>query len=106
MIRDIALLREILGDKNVFIDEDMSKHTSFKTGGKADVFIKIDRAENIKFILNFSKENKIPLFILGNGSNLLVRDKGFRGIICKIEIDKFEIIEKGEDVFVKIRCWK
>lgn len=105
-MENISLLKEKIGDKNVLIDEDMYKHTSFKTGGKADIFVKIDSIEKIKYVLNFAKEKSMPLFIIGNGSNLLVTDKGYRGIICKIEINKFEIKEKGENILVTVRSRK
>ncbi|MDE5830725.1 MAG: FAD-binding protein [Clostridia bacterium] len=98
----IDLLKENLGAENVYLNEDMSKHTSFKTGGPADSFVKVDSIEKVKYVLKISKENNIPLFILGNGSNILVTDKGIRGIVCKINIDKFEIEEKEDEVFVTI----
>lgn len=100
---DIAdKLIESFGAKNVFINEDMSKHTTFKTGGKADFFVKVDNLDSLINILQFSKSNNLPIFILGNGSNILVRDKGIRGIVCKINIEKFEIYENDDDVFVTI----
>lgn len=99
-MENITLLKENLGEENVLLDEDMSKHTSFKTGGKADIFVKVKDIEKLRYVLQFSKENKLPLFILGNGSNLLVRDKGIRGIVCKIEINRFEVVEKENEVFV------
>ena len=101
----ISLLRENLGKENVFENEDMSKHTSFKTGGKADIFVKIKNLENLNYVLNFAKDNKLPVFILGNGTNILVRDNGIRGIVCKIEINNFETEEKENDVYVKLRLW-
>lgn len=98
----IDLLKEKLGMENVFADEPMSKHTSFKVGGNADFFVKVDNVEKIKNVLEISKKCNIPFFILGNGSNILVRDKGIRGIVCKIDIDKFEVEEKEEEVFVTV----
>lgn len=92
----IAVLKEKIDVKDILENEPMCKHTTFKTGGNADVFVKIHTIEEIKFILKVSRENNIPLFILGNGSNLLVRDKGIRGITLKIELKKMEI-EKAED---------
>lgn len=80
----------------------MANHTSFKVGGNADIFLKIKNIDNLKYVLQISKEKNIPIFVFGNGSNLLVSDKGIRGIVCKIEIDKFEIKEEKEDVYVTI----
>lgn len=60
------ILKEILGKENVLINEDMSKHTSFKTGGKADFFVKVYDIDSLRAVLKISKENNLPLFILGN----------------------------------------
>lgn len=98
----VDLLKNSLGEKNVLLNEPMSKHTSFKTGGNADIFVKIDNAQNLEFVLKIVKNNKIPLFILGNGSNILVSDKGIRGIVCKIELNKFNVKEDKEYVFVTV----
>lgn len=66
-------------------------HTSFKIGGIADIFVIIKDEEALKYILKFTKDNKIPLTILGNGTNILVKDNGIRGIVAKIELDSIEI---------------
>lgn len=100
MMNNIKESAIALENKNFLLNEEMSKHTSFKTGGKADFFTKINNLEELKFVLDFSKEIEKPLFILGNGSNILVRDKGIRGIVCQVGIDKFEIEEKGDNIFV------
>lgn len=96
------ILKEKLGEKNVFLNEDMAKHTSFKTGGVADVFVKIDSIEKLKYLLDIANRNNLPITILGNGSNILVTDKGIRGIVCKIEVTKFEIQEDENYVFVTV----
>lgn len=73
-------LSEKIPNLDIKQDEPMYKHTSFKIGGNADIFIKVKTIEELKFILEYVKENNIPLTILGNGSNVLVKDKGIRGI--------------------------
>lgn len=98
----IELLKQKLGKEKVLLNEPMSKHTSFKIGGNADIFIKANNIQDLQFILKIVKENNIPLFVLGNGSNLLVSDKGIRGIVCKIDINKFEIEEKGDFVLITV----
>lgn len=101
---DIILKLEDLGisREKIKIDEDMSKHTSFKIGGPADIFIKATELNDIKNTIKVATTNNIPLYVLGNGSNILVKDKGIRGIILKIELKEFNIEYKNEDVFVKV----
>lgn len=65
-------------------DEPMKNHTSFKIGGSADLFVTADNKEQLSAALALADENNIPLFVLGNGSNLLVSDKGIRGIVLKL----------------------
>lgn len=68
----------------VLFKESMKKHTSWKIGGPADVMVIPACVDDIILVLNLAKEYKIPLTILGNGSNVLVKDKGIRGIVLKI----------------------
>ena len=85
------LLKEGIQEANILLNEPMNKHTSFKTGGNADMFIKAYSVEETKSVLKISKENNIPLFVLGNGTNLLVKDEGYRGIILQIKLDDIKI---------------
>lgn len=93
------LIENGINKENILLDEPMSMHTSFKTGGKADIFIKTYSAEEIKSVLKISKENRIPLFVLGNGTNLLVKDEGFRGIILQVKLENIKI--DGTEVIVQ-----
>ncbi len=69
---------------DVFFDEPMKKHTSFKIGGNADIlFLPKNKSDVIK-VINFCTENHIKYFVMGNGTNLLISDTGFRGVIIKI----------------------
>lgn len=65
-------------------DESMKKHTTFKIGGLADAMIVVRSADDILRTLQFAREENVPVTIVGNGSNLLVRDGGIRGIVMKI----------------------
>ena len=85
------LVENGIDEKNILLDEPMSLHTSFKTGGKADLFVKAYLAEEIKSVLTIASKNNIPLFILGNGTNLLVKDEGFRGIVLQVKLENIEI---------------
>lgn len=63
-------------DKNrVLLNEPMNKHTTFKIGGIADIFIKVEKVEELRIIINICSEKKLPLTIIGNGSNILVKDR-------------------------------
>lgn len=86
----------------ILYNEEMKKHTTFKIGGKAECLIKIDNIKELKSILKFADENGIPLTVLGNGSNVLVSDKGIKGITLIIKIEKIEINENGEKVEISI----
>lgn len=85
----------------IFFGEKMSKYTSFKIGGEAECLIKITSKEELKEVLEFANSNNIPLTILGNGSNVLVLDKGIKGITLIIKIEKIEI-EKKEEGKIKV----
>lgn len=82
---------------NIFYNEPMIKHTSFKVGGPADCFLKIRDIDELKTILELIKKYNIPYVVFGNGSNMIVRDKGYRGIVIKIDINKFELIEENDE---------
>ncbi len=78
-------LEQLVGKENVKLNELMSQHTTFRIGGEADYFVMPKTKEQIQAVLGFCKENHIPYYIIGNGSNLLVGDKGFRGVIVQID---------------------
>lgn len=69
----------------VLLNESMKKHTSFKIGGNADVFIYVNNIESLKIILGLITTENIPYFIIGNGTNLLVADDGFRGVVLNLQ---------------------
>ena len=89
------LIKE-LPKEQIKIDEPMKKHTNFKIGGNADVYVVAKEINQIQLVLKLVKQYKIPLTILGNGSNVLVGDKGIRGIVLKIDIDQFEVKKESE----------
>ncbi len=77
-------LCNIAGMEHVLVDEPMHKHTTFKVGGKADYYILPHTIDEIKSLILFLKEQNIPFCIVGNGSNLLVGDKGYHGAIIRV----------------------
>ena len=80
--------------EKIIFDEPMKKHTSFKIGGIADQFIKVANETELKESINYAKKENLKITIIGNGSNLLVLDKGIRGLVIKIDIQKLEIERK------------
>ena len=74
----------ITKQENVMKDEPMKKHTTFRIGGPADYFVTPESKEEIQAIVELCKKEEIPYSVIGNGSNLLVGDKGYRGVILQI----------------------
>ena len=70
--------------EDILLNEPMSKHTTFRVGGEASCFIRISDAGQLAALIPYLKKVEIPYFILGNGSNLLVGDKGYEGVILQI----------------------
>ncbi len=77
--------------EQVFIDEPMKKHTSFKIGGTADIFVRVKTIKELKHVIKIAKKENIYLTIIGNGSNVLVKDNGIRGIVVKLDLDYISI---------------
>ena len=74
----------IIDKEKVLLDEPMKKHTTFRIGGPADYFIVPSEVEEIKAVVSLCEETGMPYYVIGNGSDLLVADKGFRGLIIQI----------------------
>lgn len=88
-------LRGILSEENILIDEPMSRHTTFKTGGPASLFIRPDSVSQLKECLAVLRDAAEPFYILGNGSNLLVSDKGYKGVMISLSgLKNLEIIDE------------
>lgn len=91
----VALLKSQIPAEYVRIDELMEKHTSFKIGGPADIFVSPNTVEQIIHVVKLCKENNVPFYVIGNGSNLLVSDKGIRGVVIEL-FRNFASIEVDE----------
>ena len=90
-------IKEITGESYLKRDEPMKFHTTFKTGGNADIFVEPETEDQIFVIINLCKKERHEYFILGRGSDLLISDKGYRGVIVSTtKIDYIELI--SEDV--------
>ena len=81
MNNTIKKLEAVMATENIKENEPMKNHTSFKVGGPADLFLMPQSKAELQKVLAICKESPIPRYIIGNGSNLIVRDGGYRGII-------------------------
>ena len=97
----IKKLSDLLGEERVFTGEAMSRHTTFKIGGPADYFLMPDKGTDVGRIVKICKESAIPYFILGNGSNLLVGDGGYRGAVIQIYKNMSAVTVEGTEITVQ-----
>ena len=86
-------LKEYIKDEQIFVNEPMSKHTSFKVGGPADIFVKVKTLDELKYVLKVAKQENVQINIIGNGSNILVKDNGIRGIVIKLDFKDIDFID-------------
>ena len=91
-------LEEILAAENIYYEEPMAQHTSFRIGGPADVLTTPENPDQIREILAVCREAEVPFFVLGNGSNLLVSDKGYRGVVIQIGRKMSGVTIEGERI--------
>ncbi len=87
---------------NILFDEPMANHTTFKVGGPAECYIKINDIQDLRKILKFAKDKNIAITVLGNGSNVLVLDKGIKGIVLNIRLNKIEMVNLDGKFFATI----
>ena len=88
----IRHLYEVIDRTNILIDEPMKNHTSFKVGGPADILVTPEDTLEVQAIIKICKKNKVKYYLIGNGSNLIVRDGGIRGVVIKLtKLDKIEV---------------
>lgn len=97
-------LQELLNRNDILKNEPMSKHTSFKIGGNAEYFIKVKTIQNLKEILVLANENNIPITIIGNGTNLLVKQGGIKGFVLKLELNEFKIKRSAKDILITVEA--
>lgn len=92
----------LIEETRILRNEPMSKHTTFRIGGNADYFVKVKELQEVKEIVALCKEVGMPYYILGNGSNLLVGDNGYRGVMIQIYHDMSDIHIDG--TFLKVQA--
>ena len=89
-------LNNVIGKDSILIDEPMSRHTTFRVGGPADFFVTPKAREEVRDVICICKEAGMPYYIIGNGSNLLVSDAGYRGVIVQIYKEMNEVKVEGD----------
>lgn len=94
-------LLEFIPKENILLKEAMDKHTTFRVGGEAEAFVKIDNKEQLGKIISYLNKTKKEFFVLGNGSNLLVGDKGYKGIVIQISTAMGNVSVNGNLVTVE-----
>jgi len=77
-------LKNFISEERIKVNEPMKNHTSFRIGGPADILVLPQDAREIKSIVACCKSEGVPFFVMGNGTNLLVKDKGIRGVVIKL----------------------
>ncbi len=97
----INKLRSIVQKGTVLEQESMADHTSFRVGGAADVLVQPADREEIKAVIALAREEQVPFFVMGNGSNLLVSDDGYRGMIIQIGKTFQNISVSGDEMEVE-----
>ena len=89
-------IEKIVPQENILFDEPMSRHTTFRVGGAAKCLIKVNNKEQMKKLIPYLHMTGQNFFILGNGSNLLVGDKGYSGILVKLGEGMESVTVEGE----------
>lgn len=97
----VEALQKFVPGENIYLQEPMAGHTTFRIGGPADCFLQIENEEQIKGVQRYLNMVEMPYFVLGNGSNLLVNDGGYRGIILQIGPKMSEIVVEGGRIVAK-----
>jgi UDP-N-acetylmuramate dehydrogenase len=94
-------LFDLLSSESIKINEPMQEHTSFKIGGPVDIMVLPRNVEEIKLVVEFCREKELAMFVFGQGSNMLVRDKGIRGLAIKLGNNLKEIQISGEEIWAQ-----
>ena len=97
----IEALQKFVPRENIHLQEPMAAHTTFRIGGPADCFVELENEEQLKKVRKYLEMAEVSFFVLGNGSNLLVNDTGYRGIILQTGSRMNSISVQGDHIFAK-----
>lgn len=91
-------LVNVIAEERIQCDEPMKNHTTFRVGGPADYFVMPETKEEVKEVIALCKSFEMPYYIIGNGSNLLVSDAGYRGVIIRLYKEMSQITVEGNQI--------
>lgn len=94
-------LSDILPEHRIFYQEPLSRHTTFKVGGPADILVCPESVTEIQRLIGYCREKNLSYTIVGLGSNLLVRDKGYRGMVIKLGHSLRGLYITGEEIMAE-----
>ena len=97
----IEALKQIVGENSIFENENMANHTTFKCGGSASLYIAPNSTDELVKVLEVLRNENYPYMVIGNGSNLLVKDEGYDGAIVEVDKKISEIDVRGEEIIVE-----
>jgi len=94
-------LQKFVPQENILLQEPMAGHTTFRIGGPADCFVQLENEEQLRGIQRYLSMVEVPFFLLGNGSNLLVSDEGYRGVILQVGPKMNKVIVAGDRIIAQ-----
>lgn len=106
MNKTLLKLEKVFGKDRIRENEPMSLHTTFKIGGPAQFYIEADKIDDLVKLINTAKQLKIPFFVLGGGSNILVSDKGIKGLVIRNNCRHFEVMQMKGRVKNQSAGWR
>lgn len=97
----MEIIREYVPQENIHLNEPMAAHTTFRVGGPAECMVEIEDAGQLAKLLRYMNQVECPFTVVGNGSNLLVSDKGYQGVILLIGKKMSEIRVEGNRIYAQ-----
>ena len=96
MLKRVKGIEKVIKGKVTF-DESLKDKTYFKIGGRTDIWVEPEDAKDLARTLDYLKKEKLPFFLIGNGSNLLAKDEGFKGVIAHLGSPYFKGVDVKKD---------
>jgi len=97
----IEALKRFVPPDNIHMQEPMMAHTTFRVGGPADCLVELENTEQLQKVQHYLEQIEIPYVVLGNGSNVLVSDKGYAGIVLQVGERMNRIVVEGTRVIAQ-----